>query len=119
MQRVAWYRQYLEKSDNPWHRKLVAKANFYTKADEDIYRRILEDGNAVIVCHMTHFYVWMKNNRDYQNLAKVHFAREVIDASDSIGLAVKKNSPWLDALNTHLLTLNQAKPHNKDIKIIW
>ena len=106
-----FYRNYLENSKNPWNRKLVSNANFYTgssKAQGNIFKKILTDGNDVIVITRLASIGWLTKNKNLQKLGNVHFARKSLISFDPNAWAVQKNSPWLDALNKHILTLDQA-----------
>ena len=105
-----FYPKYLGNSDNPWHRKIVAKASFYkgSEARGNILKKILTDGNDVMVGYRVEFIGWLTKNQEFQKIGNVHLAKESIISSNLAGWAVQKNSPWLEALNKHILTLDQA-----------
>ena len=105
-----FYQSYLEKSDNLWQRKLVAKASFYTgKKEGNIFKKILTDGNDVIITSRVSYFGWLTKNQEFQNTGNVKFAKEAVIPFDIEGWAVQKNSPWLEALNKQILTLDRAK----------
>ena len=67
----------------------------------------LTDGNDVTIVNDLELRDWLKKNPEFQNL-KYHFAKEVLANYDMMVWGVQRNSPWLEALNKHILTLDQA-----------
>ena len=110
---LAFRRNSLEWSNNPWHRKLVKTARILpsNKNDQsakfDLFKKILTDGNDVTIVNDMKLREWLKMNPEFQDL-KYHFGKEVLANSDILVWGVQRNSPWLEALNQHILTLDQA-----------
>ena len=102
-----WYRDHLRTSDNRWYRQLATTATFYTSGEEadEVFEKIVTEGDAVVATSRLSFLDWSARSK---NVANVHFAREAIMNYSPNGWAVQKGSPWLEALNRHILSLDQA-----------
>ena len=70
-----------------------------------MFEKIVSDGVDVIATSRLSFLDWSTRNK---NLGNVHFAREAIMTYSPAGWAVQKGSAWLEALNRHILLLDQA-----------
>ena len=94
------------------HRNLVNRAKFYKGAAtvNKVFKDILTGGTDVLINPKIIFDDWLKRNKEFQHLANnLHASREGLTSSDLNAWAVQKNSVWKEAINRHILLLDQVK----------
>ena len=103
-----WYRNYLRTSKNLWHRLVDSKAVYYNSSytvyTKVIHELVSTDNAAMLITKRKidgFFY-------DRGEKAKpLHFSKEIIHPTYAIWI-IRKNSPWQEHINTHLLLLAQV-----------
>ena len=110
----SWINGFLKSHENEWQRKLQSAAVFYNSKKESdvILKRIVTQGTDVFVGTKFGMSDWMAEHRELSRGQSVHFAKEGVKMYNPAGWAVQKASPWLEALNKHILILEQAIRNN-------
>ena len=99
---------YLNSSNNVWDRRLANsdKIRIMThETESEILKGIARDGVGVALTCFRDYIFMMMNAPDAKSLTNVHFSPVITDYG---GWTVEKTSPWREAINRHILLLDQV-----------
>ena len=106
----SWAYDYFKNSENKWHNLVAAKLGFFRGLAEDkaLDKKIAREGEDVkLLPFLTVASRYMRDPA-YKNLPPLHFSSEIAQPY-YFGWAVKKKfSIWREALNRHILLLDQV-----------
>ena len=78
------------------------------KIESKILKGIAMDGVGVALTCFRDYVFMMKSSPEAKRMTNVHFSRESGRQSDYGGWTLPKISPWKDAINRHILILDQV-----------
>ena len=103
-----WYQNYLRTSKNLWHRLIDSKAVYFNTSYvvyENIIQELISTDKAAMLITKREIEGFFYDRS--MKPKPLHFAREIINPTYAIWI-IRKNSPWQEHLNTHLLLLAQV-----------